>query len=734
MASHTEGEEAGQDGEGKRGVAHRRRRHYKRHRKPVSHPEGKTKQDVEALLRQVDLDAMLGTANLELPPSLTPADAEAEPPPAEELSQTLLEDEESEPSIPAPPAAPPVPPVGGKKVEDTLRAVDLDAILGEIKPQHLREGELSSAEGGEGSASEEPRKGEFLPLTKEAPHAAVPPAEREKILSVEAHPTRPGQRQPGFWERFAFWRRSAAPGAHPALSRSKAAEVRMDIPLGADSAAPGKEKTAKAEEQPGAPVDLDAVLQAQEKDGGKFLQPQGGTFIRKQMLPPPSPGMQPAPLLSQAADAAPPRELTPEEKQQLEGMRKRQQEDEKALREQAEKHRKEEEAQKKKELEAAQQVQVPSTALPKKRLSLRSRENIFVGITNTLRHVGMGKERFQIIQNLATMLNAGLPLIDSLRTLQMETHNRQARALIQRIVDRVESGSPLWRAMQMEHFFTPDALALVRIGEEAGNLAENMQYLSGQQEKDEALRGKVKMAMIYPAIVLVLMIIVIMGLGMFVLPNLISVLSSLNVPLPLVTRLLIGFTNMFAEHGTTILPATIAISILLAILVKYTPLQIVFQWFIFRIPGIGALLWEATIARFGVIVGGLLQAGVPLVDSLRSLVDVTTIIAYQRFYQRLLDHILVGDSFSKSFAAIRGSNKLLPLSVQQLVMTGERTGSLSKIMLKIADIYEKKANETAQKLPVILEPMLLLFIGALVGTIAFAIIVPIYSIVGSVNQ
>lgn len=129
-----------------------------------------------------------------------------------------------------------------------------------------------------------------------------------------------------------------------------------------------------------------------------------------------------------------------------------------------------------------------------------------------------------------------------------------------------------------------------------------------------------------------------------------------------------------------------------------------------------------------------MRAGVPVIDALQSLVDVTPIVAYQRLYQRLLDHITIGDSFARSFASIHKCEKLLPTTVQQIVITGEKSGSLSTIMLKIADIYDKKASETAEKLPVILEPMLLLFIGALVGTIAFGIIVPIYSIVGNISH
>ncbi len=134
------------------------------------------------------------------------------------------------------------------------------------------------------------------------------------------------------------------------------------------------------------------------------------------------------------------------------------------------------------------------------------------------------------------------------------------------------------------------------------------------------------------------------------------------------------------------------------------------------------------------ILGGLLKAGVPVVDAMQSLVQVTSIVVYKRLYEKMRDHITVGDSFAKTFASIRGSEKLLPVSVQQLVVTGEKSGALAEITLKIANIYDKKASETAQKLPVILEPILLLIIGSLVGTIALGIIVPIYSIVGSVGK
>lgn len=372
----------------------------------------------------------------------------------------------------------------------------------------------------------------------------------------------------------------------------------------------------------------------------------------------------------------------------------------------------------------------PSAAKPVS----KKKGNAFSDFVASLNYMGLGKERMMFVQNMATMLNAGLPLIDALRTILLETRNKQMKKVVQDILSSVENGSPFWKAMEERHLFSLHALALVRIGEEAGSLADNMAYLALQEEKDHALRGKVKMAMIYPSIVMVIMFILVVGLGMFVLPNLIGVLYSLNVPLPLVTRGVIAFTNFFTQYGMVAVPGFLLFALVLVVLNKTTPLKSVFQWIMFRIPGIGVLATEATIARFGVILGGLLKAGVPVIDAVQSLIDVTPITAYKKLYTRMLEHISVGDSFSKSFAGIRNSEKLLPPSVQQLVVTGEKSGSLADILLKIADIYDKKASETAQKLPVVLEPMLLLFIGALVGTIAFAIIVPIYSIVGSVGR
>lgn len=352
----------------------------------------------------------------------------------------------------------------------------------------------------------------------------------------------------------------------------------------------------------------------------------------------------------------------------------------------------------------------------------------------SVNNIGLGKERDHFIENLAILLNSGLSVIDAIRTIEMEIRVKPMKKMLQKIIDEVENGIALWRAMENQNFFSPYTLALIRIGEEAGSLSKNMEYLSAQQEKSHSLRSKVKSAMIYPSIVLVLTITITLGLAWFVLPQLVGVLISLNAELPLVTRIVIAIANYFRDNGKIAVPLVFAALFVIFLICKYTGLRGPAQMFVFKIPGIGTMASSATLAQFGVILGSLLKAGVPLVESIRSMAQVTDTVYYRLYYFKLANEIEIGESFSNAFGKLKESKKLIPISVQQLVITGERSGKIADMLMRIADIYEKKAEEAAQRLPVVLEPMLLLFMGGIVGTIAYAIIVPIYGVIGNVGR
>ena len=376
---------------------------------------------------------------------------------------------------------------------------------------------------------------------------------------------------------------------------------------------------------------------------------------------------------------------------------------------------------------------VKSPTAPKKIKKVYSGPGTLKRMSLALSHFGLGKFRSPFIQNLSMMLGAGLHVTDALAALGREAKKGPMRKMIQQIHRDVENGMALWRAMDQRAFFTPYTIALVRIGEESGNLAENLANLATQDEKDHAMKQKVKMAMIYPSIVIVLTFIIGIGLSWFVLPQLVGVLFALNVELPITTLAVIAVADFFTKNGPTVVPLFIVILFIMSVLVKFTKLQIVMQWFLLKVPGIKTLIMQATIARFGIILGSLMSAGVAPVEALESLTDVTTMHRFKKFYEKLTEHIQIGDSFSKSFAEIKHSKKVIPISVQQIIVTGEQSGRLSEVLAKIADIYQKKAEETAQKLPIVLEPMLLIVIAALVAFIAFSIIMPIYSVVGNIS-
>lgn len=416
---------------------------------------------------------------------------------------------------------------------------------------------------------------------------------------------------------------------------------------------------------------------------------------------------------------------------QLEKERKAQLEQEKAWEEEAKRRQKmlDEKRKEAKANEGKKKYEKVTIQMPKKERKM----GFMANISHKIAFFGLGKLKDEFIDNLGVMMDAGLPLLDALHTLEMETKVKPYKKILTKVVVAVETGSPLWRAMESTYFFEGQQIAMIKVGEQAGNLVENLRYLAEQSAKQRELKAKVKTAMIYPIIVGVMLTLIIFGLGMFVLPNLIQVIYSLGVPLPLITRIIVSFTNLFSEHGTVLLPSVIGGFFLLLTLHKYTSFNVVTQFIVMKIPGIGTLVRESVLSQFGVTVGGLLQAGVPITDALESLANVTTIAKYKKFYYVLLQRIRLGDSFATAFANIKNTDKCFPTSMQQLIKTGEKSGSLTHIMMKISDIHEKKASDVAEKLPVILEPMLLMFIGTLVGGIALGVLAPIYSIVGNVG-
>lgn len=347
---------------------------------------------------------------------------------------------------------------------------------------------------------------------------------------------------------------------------------------------------------------------------------------------------------------------------------------------------------------------------------------------------GLAEEKNNFLENLSLMLSAGMDFLSALEAIKSEIRSRRMRRILEWVKSEVEDGSALFDALNRANIFPEQAVSLIKIGEQSGRLVENLKVIVLQQQKERNFKSKIRSAMMYPVFVLGITVFVGLGIGWFILPRLSTVFSSLDVELPLITRLLIDFGGFISLYGYIAVPAFIAF---LAVggffFFIFPPTKIIGQAINLLIPGIKTLIKQAEIARFGYVFGTLLQAGLPVTDALASLGQVTNIRSYQKFYQYLGKNIEEGNSFKKSFNSYRRAKKLIPSSVQQLIFAGEQSGSLAEILIKIGDAYEEKMENTTKNLSVILEPVLLFIVWLGVLAVAVAVILPIYSLVGSFN-
>jgi type IV pilus assembly protein PilC len=277
-------------------------------------------------------------------------------------------------------------------------------------------------------------------------------------------------------------------------------------------------------------------------------------------------------------------------------------------------------------------------------------------------------------------------------------------------------------------------IALVRIGESVGRLPENLNVIVMQAQKDHDFHSRLRSAMLYPVFVLTLTVIVGIGVAWFILPRLAQIFSSLHVTLPTITRILIAVGEYFGKHGTILVPA-ILIGLIALFLLCFViwPTKLIGQWLLMHVPGVGKLLTQVELARFGFVLGTLLQAGLPIMDAIQALVESASLHRYKKFYRYVLKSTEEGNSLRQSFTQYRGSRRLIPGAIQQMVLAGEKTGHLPETLLRIGKNFESKTETTTKNLSTILEPILLVIVWIGVVTVALAVVLPVYSLIGQFN-
>jgi len=345
------------------------------------------------------------------------------------------------------------------------------------------------------------------------------------------------------------------------------------------------------------------------------------------------------------------------------------------------------------------------------------------------------KDREYFSQNLALLLKSAVPVGDALASLSVSTNSKSLQRALAGMYADVEAGYSLANAMEHAGLVSSQTLALIRLGEDSGHLVENLQLAAQQEEKRHIFASKVRSALIYPLFVIGLTAVVGLGVAWFLLPRLAGTFTQLHVKLPLISRVLMGFGIFLKAHGIVAVPlAVLGLLIVVYVLFFAKPTKHIGSRLLFTFPGIGRLMREIEIAQFGYLLGTLLDAGLPVTKAVRLLAGASTAARYQRFYAYLADSLDDGFTFKDSLKRYKKSGKLIPPPVQQMVIAGENSGALPDVLQTIGRTYEQKADSTTANLEVILEPILLVVVGAGVMIVAVAVIVPIYSLVGGLGR
>lgn len=347
--------------------------------------------------------------------------------------------------------------------------------------------------------------------------------------------------------------------------------------------------------------------------------------------------------------------------------------------------------------------------------------------------LGLGEQRELFIDNLATMLEAGLPIVSALKSLRAEATKPMQR-IIDGLIFDIETGLPLWKVLARSGLFPKYTIALLKIGEEAGSLSENLQVIVDGQEKDRLLRSRIRSAMLYPILVLGLTLIVGLGVAWFILPKLAAVFGSLKLDLPLVTRILVQFGQLLARWGLIIVPGVLfLVSLVIYVVFFDQTTRSSGEWLLLHIPISARVVRQIQLSRLCFLLGTLLQSGVPITDALGSVYESTHFLAYQELIATLFQRVQAGDSLAICFHEYPDIKRLIPVTTQQLIMAAEETGKLPQTLLKISSSYEEKMDTTTKNLATTLEPALLFIVWIGVVFVAVSVILPIYSLIGGLD-
>ena len=338
------------------------------------------------------------------------------------------------------------------------------------------------------------------------------------------------------------------------------------------------------------------------------------------------------------------------------------------------------------------------------------------------------KERVIFTRQLSTLINAGLPLTQSLRTVSEQISNKTLHDIVVGVVTSVESGMSLSQSFaQHPRVFSDIYVSLVAAGESSGSLDKALERIAMQQEKDAAIVGKIRSALIYPVIVLAVIVAVLIFMLTTVLPQVGGLYKDLHKALPPLTQILLTVSNFIVHFWLLVIIAVIGGAFALRSYIQTDNGRAALDSLKLNVPLFGKIYRKVYMARFSRTLGTMLQSGIPMLEALRIVKDAIGNVHVEAVLDRSMQQVKGGKSLSSTLEGQEAFMKLVP----QMIKIGEQSGAIDSMLDRVASYFEDEVDEEVKNISTTIEPLLMVVLGVTVGGVIAAILLPVYSLVGS---
>lgn len=340
-------------------------------------------------------------------------------------------------------------------------------------------------------------------------------------------------------------------------------------------------------------------------------------------------------------------------------------------------------------------------------------------------------EKLFFTRNLQVMISAGLPLPRAIQTLASQTKSKKFKNVLSGIAQSINKGGSFSDAISnYPDVFSSLFLGMIKAGEESGTLEESLKALAQQMEKENELHSRIQGAMIYPAVIILAMI----GIGILMLimvvPKLAETFKELDIELPLTTKIVIGLATFLSQKWYL---AIIILAFIIFFFWQLSKLRVgkkVIDSLTLKIPVVSSLVKKLNSAYTVRTLSSLISAGVPLPRSLEIVSGTLGNVFYKEAVTEAAKRIRKGEKLSEVFSAY---TKIYPSNVIQMIAIGEETGETSSVLVKLAEFYEEEVANATKNLVSVIEPVLMIIIGSIVGFFAISMVQPMYSMLGAIK-